>query len=192
MAQTITNERFWLTAPDYVQNTSWIFCRQLIPNFSAVYSSPTPQLSKLALCFWFVRLVWPLSNDRASFNRVSYKTKTNVITLANQKDGDNPVNQSKLEEITRIADTKRGKMCTREPQLVLVSLVIGWKSGARTLNQSLSEVMKNQSNSLITFGTQLKTALSKFQNILHHSASEFALKCSLKGAYHLAKIPVEK
>ena len=30
------------------------------------------------------------------------KTKTKVITLANQKDGDNPVNQSKLEVITRI------------------------------------------------------------------------------------------
>ena len=51
-------------------------------------------------------------------------------------------------------------MCTREPLLVLVSLVIGWKSGARTLNQSLSEVMQNQGNSLITFDTQLKTALT--------------------------------
>ena len=29
------------------------------------------------------------------------KTKTKVITLANQKDGDNPVSQSKLEVITR-------------------------------------------------------------------------------------------
>ena len=29
------------------------------------------------------------------------KTKTKVITLANQKGGDNPVNQSKLEVITR-------------------------------------------------------------------------------------------
>ena len=29
------------------------------------------------------------------------KTITKVITLANQKDGDNPVNQSKLEVITR-------------------------------------------------------------------------------------------
>ena len=50
-------------------------------------------------------------------------------------------------------------MWTREPRLVLVSLLIGRKKGARTLNQSLSEVMKNQSNSLITFHTQLKTAL---------------------------------
>ena len=50
-------------------------------------------------------------------------------------------------------------MCTREPRLVLVSLLIGWKRGARILKQSLSEVMQNQSNSLITFDTQLKTAL---------------------------------
>ena len=49
-------------------------------------------------------------------------------------------------------------MCTREPRLVLVSLLIGWKRGERTLNQSLSEVMQNQSNSLITFDTQLKAA----------------------------------
>ena len=49
-----------------------------------------------------------------------------------------------------------------EPQLVLVSLVIGRKSGVRTPiteNQSLSEVMQNQRYSLITFDTQLKTAL---------------------------------
>ena len=45
-------------------------------------------------------------------------------------------------------------MCKREPRLVLVSLLIGCKSGARTLNQSLSEVIINQSNSLITFDTQ--------------------------------------
>ena len=50
-------------------------------------------------------------------------------------------------------------MCTREPCLVLVSLLISLKSGARTLNQSLSEVLQNQSNSLITFDFQLKTAL---------------------------------
>ena len=31
-------------------------------------------------------------------------------------------------------------MCTREPRLVLVSLLIGWKNDTRTLNQSLSEV----------------------------------------------------
>ena len=42
-------------------------------------------------------------------------------------------------------------MCTREPRLVLVSLLIGWKNGARTLNQSLCEVIINQSNLLIYF-----------------------------------------
>ena len=31
-------------------------------------------------------------------------------------------------------------MCTRKPRLVLLSLLIGWKNGARTLNQSLREV----------------------------------------------------
>ena len=50
-------------------------------------------------------------------------------------------------------------MCTREPRLVLVSLLIGWKSGVITFNQSLREVIIDQSNSLITFDTQLKTAL---------------------------------
>ena len=42
-----------------------------------------------------------------------------------KKDGDNPVNQSKLEVITRGRQKGRGKMCTREPRLVLVSLLIG-------------------------------------------------------------------
>ena len=48
----------------------------------------------------------------------------------------------------------------RDPRLVLVPLLIDGKSCARTLNQSPGEVMQNQSNSLITFDTQLKTALS--------------------------------
>ena len=37
---------------------------------------------------------------RASFNECR-KTKTKVITLANQKDGDNPLNQSRHEVSTR-------------------------------------------------------------------------------------------
>ena len=57
-------------------------------------------------------------------------------------------------------------MCTREPQLVLVSLLIGWKSGASTLNQSLSEVMQNQSNSLITFDILLKTSLCLLHSVI--------------------------
>ena len=63
-----------------------------------------------------------------------------------------------VPHIIHAADTKRGKMWKHEPRLVLVALLIGWKIGARTLNQSLSEVIVNQSNSLITFDTQLKTA----------------------------------
>ena len=57
-------------------------------------------------------------------------------------------------------------MCKREPRLVLVLLLIGSKIDARTLSQSLSEVMQkqNQSNSLITFDTQLETALSNNRN----------------------------
>ena len=31
-------------------------------------------------------------------------------------------------------------MCTNKPRLVLLSLLIGWKDGAKTFNQSLSEV----------------------------------------------------
>ena len=57
------------------------------------------------------------------------------------------------------ADTKRWKMCTRKPQLVLVSLLIGLQNGTRSFYQSLSEVMQNQGNSLITINTRLRTAL---------------------------------
>ena len=39
-----------------------------------------------------------------------------------------------------MADAKRGKTCTRESRLVLVLLLIGWKSGASFLNQSRSVV----------------------------------------------------
>ena len=35
-----------------------------------------------------------------------------------------------------------------DPRLVFLSLLIGWKSGARTLNQSLSEVIQNQIHSI--------------------------------------------
>ena len=55
-------------------------------------------------------------------------------------------------------------MCTREPRLVWVSLLIDRESGARTLNKSLSEEMQNQSNSQITFKTQLKTTLTQIKS----------------------------
>ena len=67
----------------------------------------------------------------------------------------------------------------------LVSLLIGWKNGARPLNQSLSEVMQNQSNSLITFDTHLKTALWEVVvcQRLDHTESKFCLNnvaCAFK------------
>ena len=67
------------------------------------------------------------------------KSKTKVITLANQKGR----RQSSKPIKTWSNYTKQtqsvGNMHA-EPQLVLVSLLIGWKSGPRTLNQSLCEV----------------------------------------------------
>ena len=76
-------------------------------------------------------------------------------------------------------------MCTREPRLVLVSLLIGWKSGARTLNQSLSEVMQNQSNSLITFDTQLKTTLrvKKGLHFVFSCAKDLSMSIPLSKSY---------
>ena len=82
------------------------------------------------------------------------KTKTKVITLANQKDGNNPVNQSKLEVITRSRHKARENVYAR------ATIGFGFTSDwLKILNQSLSEVMQNQSNSLITLDTQLKTVL---------------------------------
>ena len=63
------------------------------------------------------------------------KTKTKVIILANQKDGDNPVNKSKLKVITRSRHKARENVHARG--------TIG-ENGAETF-QSLSEVMQNQS-----------------------------------------------
>ena len=47
---------------------------------------------------------------------------------------------------------------------------------ARTLNKSLSEEIKNQSNSLITFDTQLKTALKPFD-------CNFKMECNVTSKY---------
>ena len=71
-------------------------------------------------------------------------------------------------------------MCTREPRLVLGSLVIGWKNGARTLTQSLSEVIINQSNSLITFDTQLKTTLLEKRKGLYQNRVTVSLASILR------------
>ena len=53
------------------------------------------------------------------------KTKTKVITLANQKGRRQFSKPVKTRSNLHAAGTKRVKMCTREPRLVLVSLLIG-------------------------------------------------------------------
>ena len=52
------------------------------------------------------------------------KPKPKLLLWPIKKDGDNPVTNQNLK-LLHVADTKHGKMCTREPQLVLVSLLIG-------------------------------------------------------------------
>ena len=78
------------------------------------------------------------------------KTKTKIITLANQKDGDNPVNQSKLEVITR------SRHIARENVHVRATIGFGftsdwlkkWRENLEPITENqLSEVMQNQSNS---------------------------------------------
>ena len=51
--------------------------------------------------------------------------------------------------------TRAGKL-----RFLLVLPLIGRESGARFLSQSQTVAMQNQSNCVITFDTQLKTALS--------------------------------
>ena len=48
------------------------------------------------------------------------KRKTKVITLANQKGRRQSSKPIKTRKLLHVADTKRGKMCTRKPRLVLV------------------------------------------------------------------------
>ena len=60
------------------------------------------------------------------FSNEHSKTKTKVITLANQKGRRQSSKPIKTQSnYNYVADTKGGKMCTREPRLVLVSLLIG-------------------------------------------------------------------
>ena len=61
---------------------------------------------------------------------------------------------------------KRGKTRASEARLVLVSVFVGWESGANFVNQSQSVVKQNQSKREITFDTQLKTALSVRQALI--------------------------
>ena len=80
--------------------------------------------------------------------------------MAIQKDGDNPVNQLKLEVITRSRHKARENV--HAPATIGFGFTSDWlkiKSGARTLNQSLSEVMQNQSNSLIFFANYFQHSI---------------------------------
>ena len=58
-------------------------------------------------CFFFYVI------EQVSIECRKTKTKTKVITLANQKDGDNPVNQSQLEVITLSPHKTRGNVHAR-------------------------------------------------------------------------------
>ena len=63
---------------------------------------------------------------------------------------------------THVARAKRGKTRAGKSRLVLVLLLIGQESGARFFSQSQTVAVQNQSNCVITFDAQLKTALSHF------------------------------
>ena len=59
---------------------------------------------------------------------------------------------------------KRGKTRASEARLVLVLLLIDWKTGANFCNQSRSIEKQIQSKREITFDTQLETALVCYKN----------------------------
>ena len=96
---------------------------------------------------------WPrvcLNQSKSAVERLSFEcreTKTKVITLANRKVPDNPVNQSKLEASTCSRHKARGNV--RERVMIgLVLLLICRESGAGFLSQSLSVVRQNQRHSI--------------------------------------------
>ena len=91
------------------------------------------------------------------------KTKTKVITLPNQKG-----RRQSSKPIKTVADTKRGKMCTRGPRLVLVSLLIGWKSGVRTLNQSSRKSTKKPKQFGNYFQHSIENRSTTYQIWLRH------------------------
>ena len=68
------------------------------------------------------------------------------------------MNLSQLEA-NQVAGAKRGKTRAGKSRLVLVLLLIGRERSARFFSQSRAVAMQNQSNSVITYDTQLKTAL---------------------------------
>ena len=84
------------------------------------------------------------------------KTKTKVITLANQKG-----RRQSSKPIKTWSNIITGSRHKKKSAGKCACVSSEWlKKCVRTLNQSLSEVMQNQSNSLITFDTQLKAALN--------------------------------
>ena len=72
------------------------------------------------------------------------------------------MNQSELEANTGSRRQARENAC-KQVTIGLILLLIGRESGARFFNQSQTVAMQNQSNCVITFDTQLKTALSGIQ-----------------------------
>ena len=136
-------------------------------------------LERVILRVPFIRLRW--MRERFSFE--CRKTKTKVITLTNHNS--RKTNQSSKR--IHVARAKRGKTHASKSRLVLVLLLIGRGSGARFLNQSQSVAMQNQSNCGITFDTQLKTALSKINELLHLC---FIQECVRSRAYVVQKCTV--
>jgi len=88
------------------------------------------------------------------------KTKTKVITLANYKRRENPVNKSKLEADTYTRCEARENVCAR------ITLCYGfssdwmtkWREFFKTIAQRSTEKPKQ---TLITFYIQVKTVLNK-------------------------------
>jgi len=88
------------------------------------------------------------------------------------------VNQSKFEVIT-CSWRKRGKMHASASRLVLVLLLIGWKSGANRLSQSRSVVIakpitfrrsnENRSNNMQTLTFKPKLAIIAFLAAVNHN-----------------------
>ena len=78
--------------------------------------------------------------ERFSFECHEAKTKTKVITLANHKKHRQYSEPIKLEVIT--CSWRKARQATT--QLVLVLLLIGWKSGANLLSQSRSVKTKRK------------------------------------------------
>ena len=97
-------------------------------------------------CLFRAVFNWVSLNQNQS-NQASQSQRTQTVQWANQS-----------SKLLHMADAKCGKTCASKSRSVLVSLVIGWKSGASFLSQSCSIVLQNQ----LLYDTQnKKTALWK-------------------------------